>query len=380
MHVVIHYGEIGVKGKNREFFERKLMDNVKKALGKNAKKVYRRYGRIVAEVDDFEKAKALLEKVPGIEYFSPAERVENDMEKLKKITVKILQDKKFETFKIETSRSYKQFPFTSIEVNKSLGETVVNSLGKKVSLKNPEITVFIEICEKESFIYTQKFRGIGGLPVSTSGKVLCLLSGGIDSAVASFLMMKRGCKVVFVHFFNRTINTEAALSKIRKIVRKLTEFQLSSKLYLVPFEEIQGEIIKSVPSKYRMIVYRRFMTRIANILTKKEKAKALVTGDNLAQVASQTLENLNRIYELSSLPMIAPLIGFDKKEIIDMAKKIGTYQLSILPYQDCCSFMIASHPATKCAKEEIETFEKNMEIEKLVESAVESAILEKFGL
>lgn len=378
--VVIHYGEIGIKGKNREFFEKKLIENVKKALGKNAKMVYRRYGRIVAEVESFKKARRVFEKIPGIEYFSHAERVENDIEKIKKKALEVLEGKNFETFKIETKRSYKQFPLTSLEVNRIIGEIVVNSLGKKVSLKNPDITVYIEICEKESFIYTEKFPGIGGLPVTTSGKVICLLSGGIDSAVASFLMMKRGCKVIFVHFFNRTLNTEATLSKIKSIVKKLTEFQLSSKLYLVPFEEIQTEIIKNVPSKYRMIIYRRFMTRIANMIAERENAKAIVTGDNLAQVASQTLDNLSRIYEISSIPIIAPLIGINKSEIIELAKKIGTYEISILPYQDCCSFMIAPHPATHCKKEEIEEFEKSFSIDKLTENALKKSSVLTFNL
>lgn len=378
--VVIHYGEIGIKGKNREFFEKKLVENIKKALGRNGKGVYRRYGRIVAEVEDFEKAKETLKKIPGIEYFSFAFRVENEIEKIKEKVVEILREKSFETFKIETKRSYKQFPFNSLEVNKIVGEEVVNTLGKKVSLKNPEITVHIEICERESFVYTEKFAGIGGLPVSTGGRVISLLSGGIDSPVASFLMLKRGCKVIFVHFFNRTINTEATLSKIKNIVKKLTEFQLNSKLYLIPFEEIQTEIIKNIPSKYRMIIYRRFMTRIANLILEKEKAKAIVTGDNLAQVASQTLENLSRIYEVSSFPVLSPLIGMDKKEIIELAKKIGTYEISILPYQDCCSFMIAPHPATKSKKEEIEKLEKNLNVEKLVENAFKNSKIMEFHL
>lgn len=377
---VIHYGEIGIKGKNRKFFEKKLIENIKKALGKNAKRVYRRYGRIVAEVESFEKAKHVLEKIPGIEYFSQAERAENDIEKIKKSVLKILERKNFKTFKIETKRSYKQFPLTSLEVNRIIGEIVVNSLGKKVSLENPDITVYIEICEKESFIYTEKFCGIGGIPVTASGKVICLLSGGIDSAVAGFFMMKRGCEVIFVHFFNRTVNTEAVVSKINNIVKKLTEFQLSSKLYLVPFEDIQKEIIKNVPSKYRMIIYRRFMTRIANEIAKTENAKVIVTGDNLAQVASQTLDNLSRIYEISSIPIIAPLIGMNKNEIIELAKKIGTYEISILPYQDCCSLLISPHPVTRCKRELIEEFEKSFSIDKLVRNALKKSYVITFNL
>ncbi len=215
---------------------------------------------------------------------------------------------------------------------------------------------------KRNFLYTKKFNGVGGLPTGSSGKVVSLLSGGIDSPVASFLMIKRGCNTIFVHFHNRTINSEQALSKIRKIVEVLTKFQGKSKLYVVPFERLQLEIIRNVPSKYRMIVYRRFMLKIANYIAERENAKAIVTGDNLGQVASQTIENLNTIYRISALPIFSPLIGLNKREIVDLAKKIGTYEYSILPYQDCCSFMISPHPVTRSDPKMIERFEEHIAV------------------
>ncbi len=375
--VIIHYGEIGIKGKNREFFERKLMENIKKGLGNNAKKVYRRYGRIVAEVKDFQKSKMILEKTPGIEYFSPAKRVENDIEKIKEKVVKILNGKDFETFKIESKRSYKKFPLTSLEINKSVGAYVVHKFGKKVSMKSPDIRVFIEICEKESFVYTEKFYGIGGLPVTTGGKVICLLSGGIDSPVASFLIMKRGCKVIFVHFFNKTLHSSAVRKKIENIVKILSAYQNGAKLYMVDFSIVQNEIIKTVSSSYRMVMYRRIMTRIANEIAKRENAKALVTGDSIGQVASQTLDNLKIIYEVAKVPVLAPLSGMDKKEVIEIAKKIGTYNISIQPYPDCCSLMIAKHPVTKPDPKLINKFESEIDVEKLInQSLKKTEILE----
>lgn len=227
----------------------------------------------------------------------------------------------------------------------------------------PDIKLYVEICEKEVFLYTEKCEGLGGLPVGSSGKVVSLISGGIDSPVASFLMMKRGCNVVFVHFYNRIITSEEAVSKLEKIVNVLTRFQLESKLYLIPFEKLQLEVVKNVPSKYRMIVYRRAMNRVANVVAHKENAKALVTGDSLGQVASQTLENLSAIHNVSEVQVFMPLIGLDKLEIINIAKKIGTYEYSILPYQDCCSFMLSPHPALRVTLEDVKKLEAGIKFD-----------------
>lgn len=382
--IVIHYSEIGLKGKNREFFEQRLMGNIRKALGKNVKKVYRRYGRIVCELTDkieTEKVKNTLALLPGVSNFAFAKRVELDIEKIKRSAIALLKQRKFETFKIEASRSNKKFLLTSRQINEIVGDSVVKELEKKVNLTNPDITAYIEVSEKEAFVYCDKHRGISGLPVSTSGKVIASLSGGIDSPVASFLMMKRGCEVIFVHIFNKTMAGRSVLTKIYKIVEQLTKIQLKSKLYIVPFEKIQKEIIVNVPAKYRMIVYRRFMMRILNIIARKERALGIVTGDNLGQVASQTLENLNCIYEVSTLPVFTPLIGMNKEETIKLAKKIGTYEYSIMPYPDCCSFMIAKHPETRARLEVIDEVEKRLKgIDNLLVEAVKKAEVRRFEI
>lgn len=378
--LVVHYGEIGIKGKNREKFELTLIRNLRKAL-KGQARVERFYGRIVcflkknADKKNIEKKLSLF---PGIEYFAFCRVAELDMQAIEKTILEIAKEQEFLTFKIAAQRSFKQFPLTSIELNKKLGELLVNQLGKKVKMKDPDITFFVEITEKKALIYTKKIKGIGGLPSGVSGKVIALVSGGIDSPVASFLMMKRGCHVVITHFFNKTINTQASLEKIKKIAKRLAEIQQNLKLYLVPFERIQFEIIKNVPAKKRMIVYRRFMNRIACKIAKKENAKALVTGDNVGQVASQTLQNLQVIYEASSLPVFAPLLGFNKMEIVGLAKKIGTYEYSILPYEDCCSFMVAKHPETFAKLEDIKQIESVMNVEKLAEQAAKNAIVLEF--
>ncbi len=382
--LVIHYDEIGLKGKNRDYFEKKLIANIKKALGENANKVYRRYGRVIAEINEqgkkeLERIKESLSLLPGISSFGLALRTILKIEEIKKKALGLLKGKEFESFKIDTKRSLKRFPMKSPEVNNVVGQFIVEKLNKKVDLKSPEKIIFIEICEKEGFVYDEKIKSIGGLPVGASGKVLCSLSGGLDSPVSGFLMMKRGCQVVFVHIHNKTQVKEAVKSKLDRLVKELTKVQLKSKFYLVPFEKIQQKIILTVPAKYRMIVYRRFMMRILNEIGKKERAKAIVTGDSVGQVASQTLENLNCIYEVTDWPILNPLSGLNKEEIINLARKIGTYELSTLPYPDCCSFMIPKSPELKAGLKEIKKVEENIENKKgLIEDAVKRTEIKVF--
>ncbi|MCS7130093.1 MAG: tRNA 4-thiouridine(8) synthase ThiI [Archaeoglobaceae archaeon] len=357
---IVHYGEIGVKGENRVFFERKLVENI----GRFAK-AKRRFGWI--EVEYYDGIEDKLRKVPGIRYFGIGYKTDLELSAIKSAVFKALPED-FETFKISTSRRNKNFPLNSIEINKELGSAVVEKTGKKVDLENPDVTIWVEIGENFALVYSKRFEGIGGLPVGTAGKVVSLISGGIDSPVASFLAMKRGCEVVAVHFFNKTLHSPDVRKKIVMLAEKLSEYQGDLKLYMIPFEDVQMEIIRIVPPKLRMVIYRRSMMRMANLIAEKENAKAIVTGDNISQVASQTLDNLNVIYSASKLAVLPPLLGFDKEEIISLAKKIGTYEISILPYEDCCSLMVAKHPETRAKKEFVEEFEEFEELEK---SAVE---------
>ncbi len=372
MHVtVIHYGEIGIKGKNRMFFERKLMENLRRLTGK---KVVKKDGRLIirGHVEP-----ELLVNIPGIEYFGLGVQIAH--ENLYSAIDTVLEHRTFSTFKISVKRCDKSFPKTSMDLNKELGAYVVEKYGKKVSLSAPDITVYVEVCRDYAYVYVDKYPGPGGLPVSTQGKVVSLLSGGIDSPVASFLLMKRGCEVVFTHFFNKTLHTRESLKKVESIVSRLTDIQLRSKLYLIPFYELQKAIISYVPSKFRMLIYRRSMMRIANQIARKEGARGIVTGDNLGQVASQTLDNLFCIHSVSELPVLSPLITMNKKEIVELAKKIGTYELSILPYEDCCSFMIAKHPETRGAPKILSKLESSIsELPELEKKAFENAEIKEF--
>lgn len=373
-YVIVHYGEIAIKGKNRSLFEKKLVNNIKQNLTNiDYDSINRIYGRIIIELNkkqDIEKIKDKLKKIPGIYHFSFAYSTALDIKEIKDKLLKIAKDYTNNTFSIRAKRSNKGFKYNSQELNEILGELLVKKLKLKVNLDNPEITFFIEITEKLAFILTEKIKGLAGLPVGVSGNLIALISGGIDSPVAAYKMMKRGCNITFVHFQNQKA---AEKNKITKLVKVLSAYQPSTTLYIIPFEDIQKEIIKIVQAKYRMIIYRRTMFRIAEKISKEIKAGGFVTGDSLGQVASQTLKNLNVIYHSTTLPVFSPLIGTDKEEIINEAKKISTFNISIQPYPDCCSFLVAEHPETKSNLFTIERIETNLKLSSLIDESIKKA-------
>jgi thiamine biosynthesis protein ThiI len=361
--IVVHYSEIGLKGKNREYFERLLVRNIRKKGGK----ARRKYGRIEVEFEEGIEEK--LKKIPGIRYIGSGFKTSLDIEEINAASLSSLP-KSFNTFCVKASRGYKDFHLNSIEINREVGSFIQRRSKKAVDLKNPDVTIRIEIYQDSAYVYTRRIDGVGGLPAGSAGRVVSLLSGGIDSPVASFMAMKRGCEVVLSHFFNSTIHSAEVRKKILLLAEKLSEFH-SIRLYMIPFEDIQMEIIRTVPSKLRMVVYRRSMMRMANLVADREGAKAIITGDSLSQVASQTLENLNVIHSASDRLVLSPLLGFDKEEIIQKAKEIGTYEISILPYEDCCTLMVAKHPETRAKVEEISQYESYEEMEELAVSRAE---------
>ncbi len=385
-YIVCHYHEIGLKGKNRKFFENKLVENIKKALPLGSFEFVKRIsGRIIVKLNEKglkeeKKIKESLKKVFGIVHFSFAHFSKPEIELIEKQALEILKTKTFKTFKIEAQRSDKRFPLTSPKINERIGALIVEKLKKKVKLKKPSITFFIEVVEKHAFLYTEKIKAYGGLPVGTGGRAAVLLSGGIDSPVAAFLTMKRGVKVVFVHFHAHPYTDQASIDKAKRIVKVLNQFQFDSKLYLVPFADIQKAILLKTQAKLRVILYRRFMLRIAEQIAKKEKTLALVTGDSIGQVASQTLHNIRVINQIASLPVLRPLIGFDKEEIIEKAKEIKTFNISILPHQDCCARFLPRHPETRADLREVELNEKKLEIEDLIEKTIQSIKVIKISL
>ncbi len=360
--ILIHYGEIGLKGKNRITFENHLLRNVRRALGERVAWARREYGRIIAQEEkdtDYQEIAEILQRLPGIENFSFAHMVSLDMEEIIRAALALAEDTSFSSFKIATKRGNKSFPHTSMQVNEIVGEILQRETNKRVDLENPDLTVFIEISTEHAYVYTTKFYGMGGLPTGSEGRVVSLLSGGIDSPVASWMMMKRGCEVVFLHFYNEDL--VATPKKIEELISHLTSFQLSSKAYFIPFGDFQREVIRRISARFRMVVYRRFMMSIAAAVAQKEGAQGIVTGDSVGQVASQTLENIRCIHAASSMPVFSPLIGLNKKEIVQLAQHMGTYHISIKPYDDCCSFMVAKHPVVRANLDEIRELEEKLQ-------------------
>jgi len=380
-YIICHYAEIGLKGKNRRFFENKLKENIKISLKIHCPDsfdtVKRIHNRILIELTkngrkSVNNIASILRNTFGIAYFAFARESKQDLDILKNDSLEMLSKLTFDSFRITARSGDRSTPLRAKEMNEKIGAYIIEHLGKKVDLGNPEVTCFIDLVQHYAFIYSEKISGRGGLPVGISGKVVVMLSGGIDSPVASYFAMKRGAHVVFLHFHSVPYTSRASIDKVREVMEVLKKFQPRVKLILVEFAPIQKEIMLETEPKYRVLLYRRFMLRIAEAFTKKENAHAIVTGESLGQVASQTLENIEVIEKVTDIPVLRPLIGFDKQEIVDLAREIGTYEISIQPDQDCCSLFVPKRPATKARIQDVEKTEEVLDIFSLVNRAVEN--------
>lgn len=355
--IILHYAEIGTKGGNRKAFEEKLARNVAGAVGQyGIGGIRRETGRLSASLKKGADLPAIMEglgRVPGLAWFAPALSLEPDFQAISDAVVTMASLHPDTTFRVTTHRSYKQFPMKSPEVNREIGAAVVEAMGRQVSLAHADITYGVQIDKNLAYVHWDRREGLGGLPVGTQGTLIALLSGGIDSPVAAEQMMLRGCCIHLVHFLNRSISTNRVVKKIKALAEQLSLFHGPLNLTIVPFEELQREIVMVVPAKLRMIVYRRMMFRIAERIRQEVRGLGFVTGDSVGQVASQTLENLRAIRHGVEWPVYSPLAGASKLDITYLAQKIGTYEISIQPHEDCCSFLVAKHPETRAKLEEV---------------------------
>ena len=370
----IHYAEVGLKGKNRAFFEKRLANNIKLSLqGTGYAEVKRLHDRILVHLGqhaDITKIRERLRQVMGIAHFELSCRTENNIAAIKEAALRQIQDVSCESLKVETRRADKTFPLTSPEVSAEVGGHLIKETGIRAGMHNPDLTCWVKITHNAAYISTEKIPGIGGLPVGVSGKVLVMLSGGIDSPVAAWQMIKRGAKAVFIHFYSYPYTDKASLEKVIEIAQILAVSNYRSTLYLVPFADLQQTIVTATPAPFRVLLYRRMMTRIAERVATMADAEALVTGESLAQVASQTLTNLRTIEAIAEIPILRPLIGEDKAEIITKAQRIGTFDVSTRPHQDCCSLFVPKHPATRASLTELEDAELELDVDTLVEDAL----------
>lgn len=376
-HIVVHYGELGLKGRNRPVFLHALMRNLERALcslGEGS--VEQHSGRLLLSASKevpWERLEERLQQVFGVANFSRCWTAPHDLEAVKQAVDHALQGRTFGSFRITARRAFKELPWGSQVISRVLGSHVMANHDTRVDLKNPELVVHVEVIPRRTLIYVEKTEGAGGLPVGTGGMLLGLLSGGLDSPVAAYRMMKRGCLVNFVHFHSYPFLDRASQRKAQALACLLTRHQYRATLCMVPFGEVQQRIVSAVPAAYRVVLYRRYMLRIADALARQYGAHALVTGESLGQVASQTLSNLRVIEAASSLPVLRPLIGMDKAEIMAQAESIGTYATSILPDQDCCTLFVPRRPATRSSLSEIEAAEQKLDTPALLQLALQGA-------
>jgi len=377
--VIVRYGEVFLKGKNRGHFIGRLKKNIEALLkGVGEYRVREVQGFLLIQskgrerIGDVAEVTGALSKAFGVSSFSFCKTVPREISRLEKeveaFAERVVLGKK--SFKIEASRSDKEYPLNSMELNKRLGEVVLKKTGCPVSLRNPEITLYCHIMHKNAALFLDVCKGPGGIPVGCSGRVLLLLSGGIDSPVAGYLAMKRGCIVDCVHFDAAPYTTAKTRDKVIALASIIAKYEGKLRLFVVPFGGIQRQIKESAPAKLLVVLYRRMMLRIAQELANRYGALALVTGENLAQVASQTLENLRVIEEACDIPVLRPLLTYDKLETIALARRIGTYETSILPYEDCCSLFVPKHPETGAKLEVVKKVERKLPIDRLIEEAV----------
>jgi tRNA uracil 4-sulfurtransferase len=379
---LVHYHELGLKRGNRPLFLRHLARNLQRATSDLGPLTLRQVsGRVLLDLENHPDPAAVRDRVQrvfGVSSFALAYRVASTVEAMKSIIAWLVEGQTFASFRITARRAFKTYPMTSVELNRELGAFVLERVASRVDLRHPDFEIHVEVMPAETFVYVHPVPGPGGLPLGASGTVAALLSGGIDSPVAAWRMMKRGCRVLFVHFHSVPYLPPTSQAKARELVSILTRWQYDSTLILVPFAEIQREVVLTVPPPARVVVYRRLMVRIAEALARKHGAAALTTGESLGQVASQTLSNIARIDEAAGMPILRPLIGMDKLEITDQARRLGTFEISIEPDADCCTLFVPKHPATRMSEHEVGAVESRLDIARLVGAGCDGASVEAF--
>ncbi len=367
--LLVRYGEISLKGNNRPYFEDKLLANMRRALaGLPPRQMRKTFGRIFVDLhNDLEAVSQRLRQVFGIVSMSPVVTAPLEMAAIQQAALAVLADSPGATFKVQTQRPNKRFPLTSPLVNQELGAYLLShSPGRRVDVHHPDCYVHVEIRDEGAYIYTRTIPGPGGLPVGVTGRGLLLISGGIDSPVAGYMGLKRGLELTALHFYSFPFTSERSKEKVIDLCRVLAGYGGSFSLIIAPFTEIQKAIRQHCPEEFYVTIMRRMMFRIAQAAAEQEGALALLTGESLGQVASQTLPSMAVINRVVDLPVLRPLVAWDKSEIIEVSRRIGTYDISIRPYEDCCTLFVPRHPATKPSLVRVEAAEENLPVAALV--------------
>lgn len=373
--IMIRYGELSTKKENIIYFLDTLESNIKKSLSNYNIKIIKYKSRMYIDFFDNDEKVIIetLEKIPGIIAFSIAYIVKTDIDDIKTNVLNIIKNINFDTFKVITKRVYKSFEYDSNQINNIVGGYILKNISKKVDVHNPSLNINIEIRDKENtYIYLNEYKGLGGYPVSSNGRGLLMISGGIDSPIAGYLAIKRGIALDAIYFESIPHTSINARNKVINLCKTLNEYSSDINLHIVPFTKIQEEIYKSIEKSYTITIMRRMMYRISEKLSKNLNLKIIINGESIGQVSSQTLSNLYVINNVTNFPIIRPLACLDKLEIIDIAKKINTYNISILPYEDCCTVFVPKHPAINPSLEKCIEIESKFDYEKLIEDAIKN--------
>ena len=380
--ILIKYGELTTKKNNRNLFINILYENIKNKLKNYDVKIVKNRVRMFIETkDNIDEIVNILSNIFGIHSIVVAYKVDNNIDSIKNNVIDIVKKIEFKTFKVETKRSDKKFPIHSMEFNNIIGGLILKKISNvSVDVHNPEYELKIEIREDYAYIYTKEIKGAGGYPVGVAGKGLLMLSGGIDSPVAGYLAMKRGIKIECIYFESPPHTSIGAKNKVKKLVEKLSKYNPNIVLNVINFTEIQEAIYKYCPKEYMITIMRRMMYRISEQVARKRKALVIINGESVGQVASQTLNSMYVINNVTNYPVVRPVACLDKLEIIDISKKIDTYETSILPYEDCCTIFLPKHPVINPILERAITYENNFDYESLINKAInnmESIVIDK---
>jgi len=372
--ILIKYGELTTKKDNRNFFIKSLYNNIQNKLKNIDLKIEKTLSRMYIIYDEVNEKKIIdsLKQIFGIHSIVICDKVNTNIEEIKNKVIEILSQKQFQTFKIVTKRSDKSFEIKSMDFNNIIGGLVLKSFDCKVDIHNPEILLNIEIRKEGTFIYSNEIKCLGGYPVGIQGKGMLMLSGGIDSPVAGYLALKRGVNIECMYFESPPHTSLQAKNKVLALAEILNNYSGNIKVHIVPFTKIQEEIYKNIPSNYNITIMRRMMYRIAEKYAKKRNCKIIVNGESIGQVASQTLDSMSVINNVTNMPVIRPVACLDKLEIIEIANKIGTYETSILPYEDCCTIFVPKHPVIKPSLETALEYEKLINYDELINNCIKN--------
>ena len=374
-HIMVRFGELSTKGKNKSDFIKVLAKNIHGVLSDfNGIEIIIRFDHIYVKLNDNDPNRVieLLQDVSGIQGLSLVLKTDPDIDNLKKVCLELVNQEEGKTFKVHAKRANKKYPIISDQINREIAKVILQSTSLKVDVHDPDILVSIEIREEGAYVFTHTYKGAGGYPLGVGGKIMHMLSGGIDSPVAAFLLMKRGIKIECIHFASPPYTNVGVIEKLKDLLGKLNKYQPEIRLNIIPFTKLQEEIYKQSDESYAITIMRRMMFRLADRLAKRRRCLAISSGESVGQVASQTLDSMNVINGVTNMPVLRPVVCYDKTEIIALAKKIDTFDISIRPFEDCCTIFAPKNPKTKPSLEKVLEYEAKWDYESMIDEALKN--------